>query len=115
MFIKYHYIVLVLILAGDDFLVNYFIKSHVDLANSDECSSRFFNFSVFSVWSIYIAILGAMPLFFEHRYQGSVLSSTKYLLHMNIIAGDYTAEAVILVKKMVLSWSRAHYFVNGYI
>ena len=40
MFIKYHYILLVLILAGGDCLVNCFIQSPIDIANSYGCSSQ---------------------------------------------------------------------------
>ena len=62
MFIKCHYIYLFLILAGGECLV----QSPEDIATSYEC--QFFNLSVFSVWSIYIVILGLMKLFFEQRY-----------------------------------------------
>ena len=63
MFIKCHYIYLFLILAGGECLVQSPVDIHV--ANSYEC--QFFNLSVFSVWSIYIVILGLMKLFFRAK------------------------------------------------
>ena len=63
---------------------------------------RFFNLSAFSVWSIYIVILGLLKLFFKHRYHGNrfkfnhILTSIEYSRRL-LLAG-YTNEAVLTVK-----------------
>ena len=41
-FIEYHYILLVLILAEGDCFVIFFIQSTADIANSYECSNQIF-------------------------------------------------------------------------
>ena len=68
---------------------------------------RFFNLSAFSVWSIYIVILGLLKLFFKHRYHGDrfkfnhILTSVEYSIWQDsriLLLAGYTTEAVITVK-----------------
>ena len=68
---------------------------------------RFFNLSAFSVWLIYIVILGLLKLFFKYRYHGNrfkfnhIHTSIEYSIWQDsrrlILAGN-TNEAVITVK-----------------